>query len=347
MDLPKSPRILIVKLTAIGDVIHALPVACALRDAWPKAHLAWLVEGRAADVLLGHRALDEVIPLPRRWYKSPRGIWRLRRTLRAGRFDVTLDLQGLTKSAAAAWLSGAKHRLGFAGEMARELSGWFNNRRFAISSEHVVDRYRELLAPLGVYSPMVRFDVPRHARDILSVDRMLASLRWQGSFALLNPGAGWPSKRWPPDRFASVARHLGKRHGLPAVVVWAGDDERKWALQIAENSSGHAVVAPDTTLPQLAELARRAVIFIGSDTGPLHLSAAVGTPCVGLFGPMPGERNGPYGVGHITLQKARLEGTSRQRRTADNATMLAITAEDVMAACDSILARHAKMRQAG
>ena len=347
MDLPKSPRILIVKLTAIGDVIHALPVASALRDAWPKAHLAWLVEGRVADLLHGHRALNEVIALPRRWYKSPRGVWGLRRTLRAGRFDVTLDLQGLTKSAAAAWLSGAKHRIGFAGEMARELSGWFNNRRFVVSSEHVVDRYRELLAPLGVYSPAVRFDVPRHARDILAVDRMLASLRWHRSFALLNPGAGWPSKRWPPDRFAAVARHLGHRRRLPAVVVWAGDEERDWARHIVENAGGHAVVAPDTSLPELAELARRAALFVGSDTGPLHLAAAVGTPCVGLFGPMPGERNGPYGRGHIILQKARLEGTSRQRRTADNATMLAIATEDVMAACDSILARQARPRQAG
>jgi lipopolysaccharide heptosyltransferase I len=346
MKLPESLRILIVKLTAIGDVIHALPVACALRDAWPKAHLAWLVEGRAADLLRGHCALDEAIALPRRWYKSPSEVWQLRRKLRAGRFDLTLDLQGLTKSAVAAWLSGAKHRVGFAGEMARELSGWFNNRRVPIASAHVVDRYLETLGPLGITCPRVRFSVPRHARDILAVDRILLNLRSHGSFALVNPGAGWPSKRWPPERFAAICRHLGRRHATQSVVVWAGGEERGWAQRIVAESDGHAVVAPDTTLPELAELARRATLFVGSDTGPLHLAAAVGTPCIGLFGPMPAERNGPYGAGHIALQKARLEGTSRQRRTADNATMLAITAEDVAAACDQILARRAS-RNAG
>lgn len=347
MNLPKPPRILIVKLTAIGDVIHALPVACALRDAWPKAHLAWLVEGRAADLLRGHRALDEVIAVPRRWYKSPREVWRLRRTLRARRFDLTLDLQGLTKSAVAAWLSGAEQRVGFAGEMAREVSGWFNNRRVPISSAHVVDRYLETLEPLGITAPTVRFDVPRQARDILAVDRMLSNLRSHGPFAMINPGAGWPSKRWPPERFAAVARHLGQRHGLVSVVVWAGGEERATAERIVAESSGQTVLAPDTSLAELAELARRAVLFVGSDTGPLHLAAAVGTPCVGLFGPMPAERNGPYGASHIALQKARLEGTSRQRRTADNLTMLAISVEDVALACDRILARRCPSRQAG
>jgi heptosyltransferase-1 len=347
MNLPQPPRILIVKLTAIGDVVHTLPVACALRDAWPKAHLAWLVEGRAADLLRGHPALDEVIALPRRWYKSPREVWRLRRTLRARQFDLTLDLQGLTKSAVAAWLSGAKSRVGFAGEMARELSGWFNNRRVAISAAHVVDRYLETLVPLGITAPRIRFDVPRQARDILAVDRMLLNLRSHGMFAMINPGAGWASKRWPPDRFAAVARHLGRRHGMQSVVVWAGGEEGVWAERIVAESDGPAVLAPDTTLTELAELARRAALFVGSDTGPLHLAAAVGTPCIGLFGPMPAERNGPYGAGHIALQKARLEGTSRQRRTADNATMLAISVADVAVACDRILARRSSSRQAG
>ncbi|MEX2188854.1 MAG: glycosyltransferase family 9 protein [Pirellulales bacterium] len=335
-----APRILIVKLTAIGDVVHAMPVACALRERFPQAYIAWLAEGRAGDLLAGHRAIDRRIVAPRRWLKSPSAVWNLRRQLRGLQFDVSIDLQGLTKSAVAAWLSGARRRIGFGGEMGREISRLFNRDRVVPTSPHVVDRYLELLAPLGIEKPTVRFDVPHFAAAATSVERFLAQRRLVGSLAVINPGAGWPSKRWPADRLGLVARHLGARHGLPSVVVWAGDDERRWAEEIVSLSSGHAHLAPATSLAELAELTRRACLFVGADTGPLHLAAAVATPCVGLFGPMPADRNGPYGPQHIAIQKAVLNGTSRQRRTADNATMLAISVEDVVAACDTILARR-------
>ena len=144
-----------------------------------------------------------------------------------------------------------------------------------------------------------------------------------GAIALINPGAGWPSKLWPAERFAAVAEYLGRVHGLLSIVVWAGDQEQAWARQIVTGSAGWA----RSRRPPLLSNWRRwrcAELFVSSDTGPLHLAAAVGTPCVGLFGPMPGERNGPYGPRHITIQAARLAGSSRQRRSADNATMLAI-----------------------
>ena len=161
-----------------------------------------------------------------------------------------------------------------------------------------------------------------------------------GGFALLNPGAGWPSKRWPVERFAAVARHLGRERHLPSVVVWAGAAEWSWADQIITTSGGWAHIAPRTTLLELAELARRARLFVGSDTGPLHLASAVGTPCVGLFGPMPAERNGPYGLQHISLQKVCLEGSRRSLRRADNESMRAIEIDEVCAACEQILSRR-------
>jgi heptosyltransferase I len=332
-----APRILIVKLTAIGDVIHALPVASALRAHFPGAYIAWLAEGRAGDLLAGHKAIDRRFVAPRKWLKSPTAAWQLRRQLRGQQFDVTIDLQGLAKSAIAAWFSGARRRIGFGGEMAREQSWLLNRERITPKSAHVVDRYLELLAPLGIEKPAARFDVPRFAEAATNVERILARERLVGSWAILNPGAGWPSKRWPADRLGLVARHLGESHRLPSVVVWAGDEERRWAEQIVKMSGGHARIAPPTTLQELAELARRARLFVGADTGPLHLAAAVDTPCIGLFGPMPAERNGPYGRQHIALQKARIEGSSRQRRRASNETMLAISVEDVCAACDKML----------
>jgi lipopolysaccharide heptosyltransferase I len=346
MNDRNSPRILIVKLTAIGDIVHAMPVACALRAHFPSAFTGWLAEGRAADILRGHRAIDELIVAPRRWSRSLRSIWALRRKLRRFDFDVTLDLQGLTKSALAAWLCGAKHRIGFAGAMGREISTWLNNDRRVVRSPHVVDRYLELLGALGIERPEVTFDVPRPAAEATQVEQMLAQTslsHWERGgardFTVINPGAGWPSKRWPPKRFAAVARHLLERHNLPSLVAWAGPEEHAWAQTIAAESNGAASVAPSTSLLELAELARRARLFIAADTGPLHVAAAVGTPCVGLFGPMPAERNGAYGPGHVAIQKARLQGGSRARRRADNGTMLAITVEDVANACDKLLAR--------
>lgn len=333
-------RILIVRLSAVGDTIHGLPVLCALRDYLPNAHLSWVVEQRAADILKGHPALDRLIVAPRRWLRNPLAILRLTRQMRSVRPQIAIDLQGLAKSALAARLSGAPVRIGAASPDGREGSTCLNNRLVKLSASHVVDRYLELLGPLSISRPAVRFDAPRHAEDELSVGRFVRDRGLGGGFALLNPGAGWASKRWPVDRFAAVARHLGRDRRLPSVVVWAGAQERAWADQIITTSGGFAHMAPATTLGELAELARRARFFVGSDTGPLHLAAAVGTPCVGLYGPVSAERNGPYGPGHIAIQRMLLDGTSRERRAASDESMRAIEVGEVCAACDRLLGQE-------
>lgn len=341
-----APRILIVRLSAIGDVVHGLPVLCALRDAIPDAHLAWLVEGRTAELLRGHRALNEVINVPKRWLKSPGEVWRLRQKLRAACFDVTIDLQGLSKSAIAAWLSGARRRLGFAGVDGREISRWLNNELVLPTAEHVIDRNLQLLQPLINGPTATRFDLPESPADAAFALQACSKSGLADDFAVINPGAGWPSKLWSTDRFAAVARHLGEANALATLVVWGGDQERAWAEQIVAQSAGHAKLAPPTSLCQLASLVRRARLFVGSDTGPLHIAAAVGTPSVGLFGPMPAGRNGPYGSRHIAVQKVCLTGTSRERRTAGPESMLAIAVAHVTAACDEILSRDARRHAA-
>jgi heptosyltransferase-1 len=340
-----SARILIVRLSAIGDVLHGLPVLNALRDALPRAFLAWVVEGRAAEVLQSHKALDELIVVPRRWLKSPREVIHLRRRLRALRFDLTLDLQGLSKSAIAARLSGARRRIGFDGRDGRELSRWLNNERVLPRRTHVIDRNLELLARLGIVDPSVRFDLEDSPSAALAAAKILDAQHLADRFAVINPGAGWPSKLWPVDRYAAVARHLGQARALRSLVVWAGPQELAWAEAIVADSAGCAALAPATSLVELAAIVRRATVFIGSDTGPLHLAAAVGTPCVGLFGPMPAKRNGPYGPQHVALQKMHLTGTSRQRRSAGPESMEAIAVEHVLAACDQILNRESSARR--
>lgn len=349
MDVPTlepNTRILIVRTSAIGDVLHGLPVLNALRDALPRAFIAWVVEGAAGQLLRDHKALDELVVIRRKWLKSPRTVLELRRTLRALRFDVAVDLQGLTKSAVAAWLSGAPRRIGFDGRDGRELSRWLNNELVRATRTHVIDRNLELLAPLGITNPIARFDLEDTPSDARTASEILAARQLLDRFAVINPGAGWPSKRWPPQRYAAVARYLGTRHAMQSLVVWAGGEEHAWAEQIVAGSGGFAVLAPDTSLRELAALVRRSALFVGSDTGPLHLAAAVGTPSVGMFGPMPAERNGPYGPQHVAVQKVCLQGSSRAKRTAGPESMEAISVEDVCAACERILVRTAARKTA-
>ncbi len=335
-----GPRILLVRLSAIGDMLHGLPVLCALREQAPEAHITWVVEGRTAELLEGHPALDQIIRLPRKWLKSPSAVWRLRRQLSSLAPDVAIDLQGLTKSALVAWLSGARRRIGFGGADGREISPWLNNQLVRPQKTHVIDRNLELLGPLGLHPGPARFDLPSWPDAAAAIERFLRERSLNRQFALLNPGAGWASKRWPPQRFAEVAAYLGQKRLLPTVVAWAGPEERRWADEIVCGSRGHAVLAPPTSLRELGELARRSCLFVGADTGPLHLAAAVGTPCLGLFGPVSAQRNGPYGPQHLALQNVLLTGGSRARRTADNASMRAISAEEVCDACDRLLARN-------
>lgn len=341
--MPASPRILIVRLSAIGDVMHTLPVACALKDHLPGCRVAWLVQPPSDTLLVGHRAIDELIPFERDWLKSLSRMRGLRRMLRSKRFDVAIDVQGLSKSAVPAWLSRADRRIGFARPAGRELSPWLCNTTVTPTRPHVVDQNLELLAPLGIRAPKAVFDMPVYPASAAAMEAYLSEHEFGGRFAVCNPGAGWGSKLWAAGRFARVGRHLKDAHGITTVTVWSGDTERAFAEDIVGQSGGAALLAPATSLTELAELARRACLFVSSDTGPLHIAAAVGTPCVGLFGPMPAERNGPYGPQHIAIQRQLVRGSSRKRRNADNSAMLAITAEMVCQACDQVLSRTPTM----
>ena len=341
------PRILIVRLSAIGDVIHGLPVLCALRAALPNAFLGWVVEGRTGDLLEGHPALDVLVRVPRRWLKSPREVWRLRRRLRDLAFETSIDLQCLTKSGVAAWLSGAPRRIGKAGADARELSRWFHNESVPCGGNHVIEHYLDLLRPLGIKSPTVRFDLPERADDARTVDAFLQAQGLAGEpFALLNPGAGWPAKMWPAERYGQLARHLAARHGLPSVAVWGVPEERPLAEAIVAAGNGHARLAPPTSMTELAALCRRAALFVGSDTGPMHLAVAVGTPTISLHGPSRAEWCGAYGPHNIRLQSSLTPSDDYKRQGADDAAMRAIEIETVESACDDILARRAS-RQCG
>ncbi len=168
---------------------------------------------------------------------------------------------------------------------------------------------------------------------------ILREMGLEGRFAMINPGAGWPSRLWPQERFAAVAEHLGRQWSLPTIVVWYGDRERVMAERVVAGAGGYAHLPPATRLTELAAVTRLARLFVSSDTGPLHLASAVGTPCVALFGPSRADRCRPYGPQHIAIQQRSIDALARNRRTASSELMGAISVELVCGACDQILGR--------
>ncbi len=331
------PRILIVRLSAMGDVIHGIPVLHALRTAFPQAFLGWVVSGRNGDLLEGHPDLDQLFRISRRWWKSPREIFDLRRQLHEQKFDMTLDLQCLSKSAFAARLSGAKRRIGYSGKLGREISTWLNNELVEVDTQHVIDRYLAILKPLGIENPSVGFNLPEQAADADFAKQTCQDLKLPiHGFAILNPGAGWVSKQWPAERYGELAARLWREKRLRSLAVWAGDTERQLAQTIVEASTGGAVLAPATSMQQLASLARKARLFIGSDTGPLHLAVAVNTPSISLHGTSLAAETGAYGNQNRRLQ-AEYDNSAGKRRHDDNRAMRAITTDAVYAACEELL----------
>lgn len=308
-------NVAIVKLSALGDVVHAQPVAAALRAARTDARITWLVEARHAPVLRDHPAVDDVAIVDTRRWRRARGprslamalreIGALRRDLRARRFDVAIDAQGNLKSGVLTAMTGAPLRVGFAAARCRERANvLFTNRRVLppASARHVVDQYLALLAPLGVARPARgQFHLPWNAAAEAAVGEAFAaaSVKPRDRLVVLNPGAARPEKRWDPARFRELATHIA-RDGVGRVVVLWGPGEQDIARAIA--GGGAAVLVPPTDLDGLVAVLRRASVLVASDTGPLHVAAALGVPCVGLFGPTSAVRNGPYGAGHRTLQ---------------------------------------------
>lgn len=333
MSDSNAPRILISRMSAIGDAILTLPVACALREHFPSAHLVWVVEKKAAPMVRNHVALDSVIELERGWFTSPRGIRKAREELRRHQFDVSIDCQGLTKSALAGWLSGAKKRIGFAGTHGGELSRLLNNTLVKPVFRHLTDRSLELLIPMEIHSPKVRWKLPieQSARDWAAEWRKSVERK---SLAVLNPGATWNSKLWDTSRFALTAQYVRDTYDYDSVVVWGTPAERRMAEEIVYLSGGTATLAPDTSLHQLAALIETADLFISGDTGPLHMAVAVGTSTIGLYGATRPGDSGPYG--QIALQQAYEAGSRRHRRRADNSAMRKITVDHVARAIDEL-----------
>jgi lipopolysaccharide heptosyltransferase I len=298
--------ILIVRLGSLGDLIHTLPAFAALRRGVPDARIDWLVEAPHREILTLVDGLSAVVVLKGR---TVGGWFDTLTDLRARRYDLALDFQGLLKSAALARLAGAGEVLGFDSQALREPAArlFYSRSVAADNNGHVILKNLALASDVLQRRVTLResWDAPELDFPLRAVSsEVLDELRARGieRFALVNPGAAWPNKRWPAERFGQIARELKDVHGLTPVVLW-GPGERVLAEAVVTASEGRAVIAPETRLPDLVALSRAAAFMISGDTGPLHIACATGTPNVSLFGPTDASRNGPRNARDVVLSR--------------------------------------------
>lgn len=350
-------NILLVKLSAIGDVLHTLPVLNALRQAFVDAHITWLVEEAAAALIEGHPALDRVLICRRKsWIRDWKAgrrkavveeaadfVARLRDTV----YDVVLDFQALLKGALWIALCRGKRKIGFDRGMEHmEHSYWFLNERIPpISMEvHALERNLVMLEPLGIRNVQdVVYRLPITTDHRNRVRRLLQPLSGSRPIVCINPVAKWDTKLWTARGFAAVADRLVAEVG--AAVIFTGAQEDRGRIDdIRDRMSRHALdVSGQTDLMTLAALYETADAVISTDTGPMHLAAAVETPVVALFGPTAPWRTGPYGNRHRVIRLGTACSPCFRRSCTNPVCMLGIDPESVAQAVVGVLNHRPKV----
>jgi heptosyltransferase I len=351
MALPGIARMLIVRLGAMGDVIHGLHAAAALRAAFPETLVGWLIEERWAELLCtlptprsGPRSAQR--PLVDRVHTVNTGQWRHApfsaatwervaaslSDLRAARYEIAIDLQGAVRSSLLARWSGAPVIYG-AAQPRENLATMFYTRRIISGGEHIVQQnlsLAEAVARRTLKIPPVQ--LPRDPAAEQECDQRLTAKAMQ-EFLLLNPGAGWGAKQWPAERYGQVAKQL-LQDGLKSLInIGPGEEDLAHAVEAA---SGGAAETFSGSFTQLIALTRRARLFIGGDTGPMHLAAALGVPVVAIFGPTDPARNGPFGT-RARVLRSPASSTSYQHVFQPDDGLLEVSSGQVVAAARQLL----------
>jgi lipopolysaccharide heptosyltransferase I len=350
-------KILIVRLGSMGDILHALPTVTGIRAALPNATIGWLVEERWSELLTaqGRKASPSIVspkkPLlnhvhtidTRRWRKhffrasaSAEILGAIKR-VRKMNYDIALDFQGAIKSGVMARLAGASNLAGFV-DPREPAARFFYRQRFGRQGEHVIEQNHAMAAQalkpllgdntLQLPAPQLPLDATAEAWADAEIARLGIA-----SFAIMNPGAGWGAKQWPAERFGEVAKALAA-HNIKTLVN-TGEGEEQLACAVVASSGGQAFEMR-CTIGQLIALTRRARLFVGGDTGPLHLAAALGIPVVALFGPTHPARTGPFGTRAIALRHPESETTFSHHRETE-AGLLKISADEVISAARHLL----------
>ncbi|MBI1874328.1 MAG: glycosyltransferase family 9 protein [Acidobacteria bacterium] len=337
---------LIVRLGSLGDIIHALPVVQALRDACPAARIDWMVDVRQREILDLVPIVDKRLVVGTSvssWPKLVEAVAAARRT----KYDVAIDLQGLLKSAVLTRAAGARRVIGFSSAHLREpaAAAFYTERCDPTGATHVIEKNLAVLRQLGLSVPgrPFRFPLRDTSSDVVTVVRRLLKISPGDPFALVNCGGGWPNKRWPPEHFGTVAATLYERHGWRSVALW-GPSEEALARAVVADARGAAVLSPPTTVADLVALAREARLIVSGDTGPLHIATAVRTPSVGIFGPTSPARNGSWSAEDRSLSRFETCICHHERRCRrDRACVLDISIDEVIEAVNArVAARHVR-----
>lgn len=304
-------RILIIKPSSFGDVIHALPVLHGLRRRYPHARISWLVANSCAGLLEGQPELDEIIRFDRRRYgmlgRNPWATWEFARfvgELRARRFDLIVDLQGLFRSGFFAMVTGARTRVGFAN--ARELGWMFYSHRVNVPDPelHAIERNYLFAAMLGFADVPIAFNLTVQAEAKAAVHQLLGQHGWNTGrpYLVVGPGTRWETKQWPAEHFAAAISRIANETGLPCVLTGMAE-ERDIAERVAVATSAKTInLAGKTTLPEMIALIADAKAVLMHDSGPMHLATALGKPMVAIYGPTSPARTGPYGRGETVAR---------------------------------------------
>lgn len=335
LNIPPS-NILIVRLGSMGDILHMLPAVVTLKKNFPAARLTWIIESRWAELLRGNPYIDRVVPLDlsrwrRRWWSAQNWSEFLaaRRELRAARFDLTLDFQGLIKSATLAKIARPGYLVGFHADLLREgIVTLLYSRIINSESRHMVDQNLDLVAAVGATRRVVEFPLPECAPegDLPS-----------GDFILTSPLAGWAAKQWPASHYAHLAQRLYEGLGWRLVINCAPGEESKVSPILEQART--ACCLNVSSIAGLIGATSRARAVLGLDSGPLHLADAMGKPGVALYGPTDPARNGPYGSTVVALRAPGAETTHERIKTVAP-SMQALDPERVLEALETQIARY-------
>lgn len=348
-DPPRS--ILLVKLSAIGDVVHTLPLLEVLRNNFPEARIDWLVEEEAAPMIQGHADVDRVIVSSRKsWQKRVRssGEWgdvvaevtRFLRDLRSQKYDLVIDLHGLFKSGLLTGLARGRRKIGFTGGKEGSLL-FLTDRPYPFDyNRHALERYLQAAEYLGCSITPWKGGIPLHPQDMAGIDRLLADrFRPGDTLIAINPMARWDTKLWEEERFIRLAQRLQQELDCRIIFTGSPSDHAVTERIIRALNPAPLNLAGRTTLKELAYLYTRCRLVITTDTGPMHIAAAMGVPVIALFGPTAPWRTGPYGKGHKVIQK-ELACSPCFRRTCSHVTcMKRITVEEVFDGTKELMER--------
>lgn len=347
-------RILILKLGAIGDIIHTLPVLPAIRRKYPDAVISWIAEKRSAEILRGNPLIDNLIEVDTRSMRGRKVVEKVLlegskqlKNLRQFEFDIAVDFQGLLKSAVIAKLSGAKLRWGFSRVDLREPASrvFYTNTVKLPPNSHVVRQNLALIEDaLNLEPTNESIGFPISTNECDRTEARVIAQRAGGEFAILNPAGGWVTKLWHAGKYGRLADMLWDELGLTSVVV-TGPNESSLAAEVLSVSHSGKTVLAEPTLKGFFELAKLARVYVGGDTGPTHIALAAGAPVVGIFGPTEWWRNGSLDPDDLSVERFDIGcRVDCHRRTCSNWICMDITPEAVF---DAVRARIARTGSTG